>query len=98
MVSSVNRREGVPEHGAPSMQDAAEHFVDTKGHAQAGIEVREQRVAEDEQALKGERSRRYEGKSFFNDANPAGKPEAEPPLTTQREFSTGREDPASGRQ
>jgi hypothetical protein len=83
-VSTVNRRAGVSEQGGPSMHDAAEHFVDTKQRAQAEIEARERSVAEDEQGLRGERSRRYEEKSFFNDANPGGKRGEKPPLTTQR--------------
>ncbi len=82
-ASSVNRREGVPEQGAPRMHDAAEHFVDTKQRAQGAIEGGERRIADDEQALRGERARRYEGKSIFNNANPGGKPEPKPPLTTQ---------------
>ncbi len=77
-VSSVNRREGVPEQGAPRMHDAADHFVGTKQRAQTGIEARERRLADDEQALRGERARRYDGKSIFNNANPGGKPEPEP--------------------
>jgi conjugal transfer mating pair stabilization protein TraG len=91
-VSSLNRGDGVPEHGAPSMHDAAEHFIDTKRRAHADIGARERRVAEDEQALQDERSRRYDQKSIFNDANPGRKPDQDSPLTTQWDFYRGGEE------
>lgn len=94
-ISSLNQRDGVAEDGAPSTHDAAEHFVDTKRRAQGEIESREQRVAEDEQVLQDERSRRYDQKSNFNNANPGRKPELEPPLTTQWDFYTGGEEAPS---
>lgn len=92
-ISAVSRREGVQEDGAPAMHDVAKHFVDTKQAVQAVIAEQERGVSEDGQALQGERTRRFDRKSIFNDANPGGKSEPEPPLTTQREFYTGGEDP-----
>jgi len=69
-VSFLNRAEGVAEQDIPSMHDAAEHFVDTKRDAQIEIGRRERGVADDEDALRSKREKRYEDKSFFNDANP----------------------------
>jgi hypothetical protein len=63
--------------------------VGTKQRAQTDVQAREQRLGEDEQALHGERGRRFDGKSPFTNANPGHKPEPEPPLTTQWEFYTG---------
>ena len=71
------------------MHDAAKDFVDAKQAAQAGVDARDLGVAVDEQTLHKERARRYDQKSIFNDANPGGKRELEPPLTTQWEFYTG---------
>jgi len=72
-VSILNRAEGVAEQGAPTLHDVAEHFVDTKRDAQIEIGRRERGISDDEGALRSERERRYEDKSFFNDANPGSK-------------------------
>jgi len=98
-VSGLNRAEGVAEHASPSLRDTASHFVGTKQRAQTDVQAREQRLGEDEQALHGERGRRFDGKSPFTNANPGDKPEPEPepPLTTQWEFYTGGEEKPTNR-
>ena len=91
-LSSQNRAEGVAEDGAPALRDTASHFVDTKQRAQGSVDSREQRIIEDEKTLTGERARRYNDKSVFNNADPGGKRGLDAPLTTEWEFYTGGED------
>jgi hypothetical protein len=61
------------------------------------VQVREQRVADDERELTEERGRRYDQRSVFVTANPGRKPDVDPPLTTQREFGSDPSEQSDGR-
>lgn len=88
-VSDAQRRGGVTEEAAPALRDTAGHFVETRRRVHTDIEHQKRRVDADEEKLGGERERRYRESSPFNNSNPGGNPELEPPLTTQWEFYTG---------
>jgi len=96
-ISRLNARDGEAENQAPGMHDAATHLVDMKRFVEGGVVATERRVADDERVLHDERARRYEDKSAFTISNPGGKPGPESPLTTQREFDTGGENPPDQR-
>jgi hypothetical protein len=96
-ISRLNARDGEAENQAPGMHDAATHLVDMKRLVEGGVVATERRVADDERVLHDERARRYEDKSAFTNSNPGGKPGSELPLTTQREFDTGGENPPDQR-
>jgi hypothetical protein len=96
-VAAENRRQGVGEQGEPSLRDTAKHFVETKQRAEGDVQVREQRVADDERELTEERGRRYDQRSVFVTANPGRKPDVDPPLTTQREFGSDPSEQSDGR-
>jgi hypothetical protein len=72
-VSEVNRREGVPEAGAPSTGDAATRFADVTGEAQAATAKAKERVDREEGAHKVERERRESRVSAMNDPDPGGR-------------------------
>jgi len=72
-VSRVNRREGVPEAGAPSTGDAATRFAEVTGEAQAATAKVKERVDREEGAHKVERERRESRVSAMNDPDPGGR-------------------------
>lgn len=91
-VSSLNQSQGVAEEGEPGIRDAAGHFVDTKLGVQRDVDERTGHVDNAEQVLQGERARRYESASMFNDRNPGGKPEVGRPSASQPDTFEGAED------
>jgi len=72
-VSGVNRRQRVPEAGAPSAGDATSRFVEITTEAQAATVNAKERVGREDGAQRAERERRESRLSAVNDPDPGGR-------------------------